>query len=103
MNFKITILKDILKQAGKDGKLKYSQARVYTFISVMAYFLVHGVMTWKAYHPNDSAIDIEVLKLIKSGLFDAMVLFCSYTFGGKFLEVVQALKGNDKKEEKPAE
>lgn len=99
MKLNVNIFKDILKESGKDGNKKYSQARVYTFISVLSYFTVHAIMTFKAYHPNSSNIDIEVLKLIKSGLFDGMVLFCSYTFGGKFLNVVKAIKGENKKTE----
>ena len=99
MKLNISILKDILKETGKDGNKKYSQARVYTFISVVFYFAVHGIMTWKSYHPADTSISIESLKLISSGLFDAMVLFCSYTFGGKFLDVIKVIRGNDETSE----
>ena len=90
---KKNLFTDILKKNGE-----FSQGRVYMFISVVAYFGTHGIMLFKAYHPTDSEINIEYLKMVRDGLEYAMALFGSYTFGGKFLDVFNQLKSNKNNE-----
>jgi len=89
---KITMLSDILKETKKDGSKKYSQARVYTFCSVFFYFTVHVLMALEAYSPKSYDVNVEILRLISQGLYSAMLLFCGYTFGGKFIDVVNKIK-----------
>jgi len=95
MKFNISLFRDILKESGKDGVKKYSQARVYTFLSVISYFTIHSFMTIGAFRPivAESHMNIEVLTLVSTGLYNAMLLFCGYTFGGKFIDVIDKIRG----------
>ena len=82
------ILYDILKENGK-----YSQGRIYLFISVVSYYLTLGILLSCGVSKVD--LDMENFKIIIDALSTAMTLFGGYVFGGKFLEVVKSLKGSD--------
>ena len=97
---KAKLFTDILKEADKTGILKYSQGRVYLFVSIVAYYLTLGIITYKSYVPK-SDISLETLKVIIGALQYAMVLFGGYVFGGKFLDVVKVIGG--KKDETPVQ
>ena len=89
----------ILKERHKEtGEFRYSQGRIYLFISVLAYFLTLGVITYKSLRPN-SDIDVNVTKVIIEALQYAMVLFGGYVFGGKFLDAAKIVFGNNNKKE----
>ena len=54
------------------------------------------------WYNKTTQLDIEKFKIIIDALEYAMVLFASYTFGGKFLGVVKTIgthRKDDKKEE----
>lgn len=91
--FNIQLFKDILKEKTKDGSIKYSQGRVYMFISVVAYFGTLGVITYHSYHPtkDNPSVDIEYLKIIIDALKYSMMLFGGYVFGGKFIDAGKAI------------
>jgi len=95
--FNVKIFKDILKEKTKAGVLKYSQGRVYLFVSFVLYFLSLGIISIKSFSP-DSKIDIELIKVIIEALQYAMVLFGGYVFGGKFIKAVKVI--GSKKEDK---
>ena len=99
----MSFITDMLKETGKDGNKKFSQGRIYTFASVFFYFVVHLIMLMESYNPiaeGVSHVNVEVLKLISNGLYSAMLLFCGYTFGGKFIDVIDKIKGIAKPNEK---
>ena len=85
MNFKL--FKEILKEKGK-----YSQGRIYLLLSVVAYYLTLGILTFAGLNPKIE-IDMDNFKLIIDALEYAMTLFGGYVFGGKFVDVIKVLKG----------
>lgn len=82
------LFKDILKEKGG----KYSQGRVYLLWSVFAYYITLGILTVAGI--KRSEIEMDNFVMIVDALEYAMTLFGGYVFGGKFLDVVRALKGN---------
>lgn len=86
------LIKDILTENDK-----YSQGRVYLFISVIAYYFTLGILTLKGVHVdkegNASDIDLESFSIIVNALKWAMALFAGYVFGGKGIEVLKILSG----------
>ena len=99
------IFRDMLTEwSEKEQKVKVSQSRIYLLLSVLAYYITLGVLTWAGIDTvknsggeGQTTIDIDNFKMIVDALEYAMVLFAGYTFGGKFLEVVKAFKGGESK------
>ena len=83
---KIKLFKDILKE-----KAKYSQGRVYLFISVLAYYFVNLFVVWKTVKCGIETFDTEPLELVMEALKWSMALFAGYVFGGKGVEVLKLL------------
>lgn len=81
------LFNDILKEKTAEGRL-YSQGRVYLLISIVAYYLTLGVITYKEMYPK-TEIDLESTKIIIDALQWAMALFAGYVFGGKGIEVAK--------------
>ncbi len=88
MKIKTTLFKDILKENGI-----YSQGRVYLLWSVFAYYITLAILMVSGIKKSD--IDMENFRMIVEALEYAMTLFGGYVFGGKFLEVLKVLKGNN--------
>lgn len=85
MNFKL--FKDILRENGM-----YSQGRVYLLWSVFAYYITLTVLMIAGIKKSD--IEMENFRMVVEALEYAMTLFGGYVFGGKFLEVIKTIKGN---------
>ncbi len=81
--------KDMLTE--KSGKeISYSQGRVYLFISIIAYYITLGFVTWKALHPNTD-IEEKTLDTIIEALQWSIALFAGYAFGGKIVNTVKTI------------
>jgi hypothetical protein len=76
---------DILKEHGK-----FSQSRVYLLWSIIAYYTTIGILTAGGLN-REYDLDVDKFTIIIDALEYAMVLFASYTFGGKFLDVVKII------------
>lgn len=97
MKFNSTLLKDILKEKGV-----YSQSRIYMLVSIVAYYLTLGILTIAGLNPKyRDGLDINNFKMIVDALQYVVMLFAGYTFGGKFIDVIDKLKKKDP--EKPQE
>ena len=96
MKINTTLFKDILKEKGM-----YSQGRVYLLWSVFAYYIT--LSTLMVAGIKKSEIEMENFRMIVDALEYAMTLFGGYVFGGKFLEVVKVLKGNNDQNKKVPE
>ena len=87
MKIKFKLFKDILRENGV-----YSQGRVYLLWSVFAYYITLTVLMIAGIKKSD--IEMENFRMVVEALEYAMTLFGGYVFGGKFLEVIKAIKGN---------
>ncbi len=90
------IFKDMLTERGI-----YSQSRVYLLWAIIAYYITLGVLMFKGVSKGND-LDLDRFQIVIDALEYAMVLFAGYTFGGKFLNVVQTIgtaRMKDKKEE----
>ena len=92
MALNLTMLKDILKEADPTGQKIYSQGRVYLLLSVIAYYITLGIVTWKALKPN---VDIkeDTLKIIIDALQWILGLFASYVLGTKVISGIKTILG----------
>jgi hypothetical protein len=91
------IFKDMLTEKGM-----YSQSRVYLLWAIIAYYITLGVLMFKGVS-KENTLDLNKFQIIIDALEYAMVLFAGYTFGGKFLNVIQTigvLRHKNKEEEK---
>lgn len=89
------IFKDMLTE---DGKV--SQSRTYLLCSIIAYYTTLTILTISGLK-KDNVLEMDNFKIIIDALEYAMVLFASYTFGGKFLDVVKVIGvSKTKKDEK---
>jgi len=84
------LIKDILTE-GKENR--YSQGRVYLFVSIIAYYVTLGVLL---FHGMDkkTQVDLTSFDVIIEALKYAMALFGGYVFGGKFLNVATTIGNN---------
>ena len=91
------IFKDMLTEKGM-----YSQSRVYLLWAIIAYYITLGVLMFKGVS-KENTMDLNKFQIIIDALEYAMVLFAGYTFGGKFLNVIEtigSLRHKNKDEEK---
>jgi hypothetical protein len=91
------IFKDMLTEKGM-----YSQSRVYLLWAIIAYYITLGVLMFKGVS-KENTLDLNKFQIIIDALEYAMVLFAGYTFGGKFLNVIEtigSLRHKNKDEEK---
>ncbi len=91
------IFKDMLTEKGM-----YSQSRVYLLWAIIAYYITLGVLMFKGVS-KENTLDLNKFQIIIDALEYAMVLFAGYTFGGKFLNVIEtigSLRHKNKEEEK---
>ncbi|MFN7656284.1 MAG: hypothetical protein ACK5OW_00680 [bacterium] len=89
------MLKEILKEKGK-----WSQGRVYLFLSIVSYYITLGILTYVGF--KKSEVDMDKFKMIVDALEYAMTLFGGYVFGGKFIDAYKSIsesKKTDKQEE----
>lgn len=84
------LFNDILKEKDTDGLMKFSQGRVYLFVSLIAYYAAIGVLTGKAIKPN-VGFDTNTIQMIVDALQWVILLMAGYVFGGKGLEIVKLL------------
>lgn len=77
---------NILKENGD-----FSQGRVYLFISIVIYYMTHGVVLCAGVFNVD--VDHELLKSVAEAIQYPMTTFATYTLGGK---VVDVFKNNKK-------
>jgi len=89
------IFKDMLTEKGA-----YSQSRVYLLWAVIAYYITLGILMSKGIN-KENTLDLNKFQIIIDALEYSMVLFAGYTFGGKFLNVIQTIGSlrNNKKED----
>lgn len=90
------IFKDMLTEKGM-----YSQSRVYLLWAIIAYYITLGVLMFKGVS-KENTLDLNKFQIIIDALEYAMVLFAGYTFGGKFLNVIEtigSLRHKNKEEE----
>lgn len=80
---------DILKESDGD-RIKWSQGRVYLFISLVFYFFVLTLLSVKAVKPN-AEIKNESVDMVISGLQWIIALFAGYVFGAKGLRVLDSI------------
>ena len=91
------IFKDMLTEKGM-----YSQSRVYLLWAIIAYYITLGVLMFKGVS-KENTLYLNKFQIIIDALEYAMVLFAGYTFGGKFLNVIEtigSLRHKNKDEEK---
>lgn len=88
--FSITLFTDILKEKAADGRILYSQGRVYLFLSVIVYYATIGLMACKSMKP-DMNINMDVLKQVIEALQWFVLLMAGYVFGGKFLDAAKVV------------
>jgi len=79
------IFKDMLTEKGM-----YSQSRVYLLWAIIAYYITLGVLMCKGVS-KENTLDLNKFQIIIDALEYAMVLFAGYTFGGKFLNVIETI------------
>lgn len=91
MKLNLTMWKDILTEKVGTAKL-YSQARVYLLFSVIAYYITLGLVTAKSLKPT-MTVEMDSIKIIIDALQWAILLFCSYAFGGKVIDGVKTILG----------
>lgn len=88
------IMKDMLTEfSEKENKVKTSQSRVYLLISVIAYYTALGTLLIAGVGKNHTTIEMDNFEVIIEALKYAMLLFAGYTFGGKFLNVINVIGG----------
>lgn len=89
--------RDILTEFDKTTNEKaFSQGRVYLLVSVIAYYVVLGLLTGAGMHKN-SELDLNKFRIVIDALEFAMVLFSGYVFGGKIVNIFNAIKPNQDK------
>lgn len=85
----MALLKDILQTKDKGGS-KYSQGRVYLFISFVAYYIFLGFLAFKAVSTN-MLMNVTAPQTIIDALQWSIMLFAGYVFGAKGLEIIKFL------------
>jgi hypothetical protein len=90
------IFKDMLTEKGT-----YSQSRIYLLWAIIAYYITLGILMFKGVS-KENTLDLNKFQIIIDALEYSMMLFAGYTFGGKFLNVIQTIGSlkHTKKEEK---
>ena len=73
-------LNDILKENGK-----YSQGRVYLFVSVLVYYVINIILM--AVGVFKLEIDTDSLNVIIEAVKYPMTTFATYTLGGKVVSI----------------
>lgn len=76
---------DILKEKGK-----WSQGRIYLIWSILIYYVTLVILTISGIRKSE--ITLENFKIIIDALEYAMTLFAGYVFGGKFVDLIKAIK-----------
>lgn len=85
----------ILKErSSEDGIYRYSQARVYLFISLMFFFAMMTFITVKAFLP-DMTMDIELLKEVLASLTFPITTFATYALGTKLVKTIKGKKNGE--------
>ena len=74
------LVNDILKEGNK-----YSQGRVYLFISILVYYATHGIMLVAGI--SDFEVNNDLLKSVAEAIEYPMTTFATYTLGGKVVDV----------------
>lgn len=87
---------DILKE-----KDKWSQGRIYLFISIVSYYITLGILTVVGLRKSD--VDVDRFQTIIDALQYAMTLFGGYVFGGKFIDAYKSVSIGKKNEPNEAE
>jgi hypothetical protein len=72
-------------------KGKIAQGRLYLFVSIVIYYMTHGVVLCAAIFNFD--VDHDLLKEVAQAIQYPMTTFATYTLGGK---VVDVFKNNKK-------
>lgn len=94
---KLQLFQDILKEKVKSGKIKWSQGRIYLFVSILAFYACLSFLTYKGMSKGEE-IDLDSFGIVVDSLKWSLMLFSGYVFGGKGLRVAEKLM-NTKKEE----
>jgi hypothetical protein len=81
----MTIFNNILKE-----KDKFSQGRVYLFLSIFVYYMTQGIILITAFFNFD--VDVELMKSVADAVEYPMTTFATYTLGGKVVEVFKKQK-----------
>jgi hypothetical protein len=89
------LFNEILKENGT-----YSQGRVYLLVSVIAYYLTLGILTFAGIRKDE--LNMENFRIIVDALQYAMALFGGYVFGGKFINALSVYRAG-KVETQPIE
>jgi len=66
-------------------KGKIAQGRLYLFISIVIYYMTHGVILCTGIFNFD--VDHELLKSVAEAIQYPMTTFATYTLGGKVVDV----------------
>lgn len=74
------VFNDILKENNK-----FSQGRVYLFISIIVYYLTHGIIMCAGLW--DWNVDVMLLEDVAKAVEYPMTTFATYTLGGKVVDV----------------
>lgn len=81
------LFNEILKENGT-----YSQGRVYLLVSVVAYYLTLGILTFAGIRKDE--LNMENFRIIVDALQYAMALFGGYVFGGKFINALSVYRAS---------
>jgi hypothetical protein len=92
MALNLKMWKDILTEKIGTGEKLYSQARVYLLFSVIAYYLILGLVTIKSLKPT-LTIEMDSIKTIIDALQWFILLFAGYSFGHKGIEAAKTIFG----------
>jgi hypothetical protein len=95
------ILKDILKAKEGEG-VKYSQGRVYLFISFVSYIVYVSFLAIQIIRCGNQ-FNIENAETIISALQWIMGLLAGYVFGAKGIEALKTVVFNKNQNNKPKE
>jgi hypothetical protein len=79
------LFNEILKENGT-----YSQGRVYLLVSVVAYYVTLGILTFAGIRKDE--LNMENFRIIVDALQYAMALFGGYVFGGKFINALSVYR-----------
>lgn len=96
------IMRDMLKEYNEEeGKVKFSQGRVYLFIAIIAYYSTLGILTFAGVGKKHAELDMNNFGIIVDALKYSMGLFAGYVLGGKALNAINVLAGRGKLPEDP--
>jgi flagellar biosynthesis protein FlhB len=85
---------EMLKERNEEGLNKYSQGRVYLFLSICAYFIAISIVEFKAIFPGKASIEINTMDFAMQKLEFLLTALFLYVFGGKAMGPLNTFLSN---------